>query len=343
MLPSLLCLVFIAFSAIVFSPSIASADVASASIVAVPLNGGHVDSGFGSQYDASTSVVVASRYQDALIQQVRFGSGLGDSVVALTITQVGSHDSFGVKPSEAPGYYPYSSFMQYDKNSSTFYFKCLSNSSCTTSYVATLQHDANYVLSAFAIKPTSGDVSSAISNLRAYVSRCQDWLSIIAGHTENVNNSIYTLLKSFQQWAEVINNNLLNENNKTYHNGELLKSLDNKMAKLLKERDDAKKERDDAKNKSDEAKKNLDSTKEKHKPSTEKLSSLLSSLASAQPSSCRIDMRSQGLSIPFDMCDFQLPAFVTVLIGLVSAVSAVYVTISVARTSLRFFQLVSKE
>lgn len=341
-MPSLLCVVFIAFSAIAFSPSIAFADVTS-SVVAVPLNGGRVDSGFGGQYDVSTSVVVASRYQDALIQQVRFGSGLGDAVVGLSITQVGSHDAFGVRPNDSPGQYPYSSFLQYDKNSSTFYFRCLSGSDCRTSYVATLQHDANYVLSAFAIKPVGGDTSSAIATLQAYVSRCQDWLSIIAGHTENVNNSIYTLLKSFQQWAEVINNNLLNENNKTYHNGELLKSLDDKMAKLLKERDDAKKERDDAKNKSDEVKKNLDSTKDKHKPSTEKLSSLVSSLASAKPSSCRIDMRSQGLSIPFDMCDAELPSFVTALIGLVTAVSAIFVTISVARTSLRFFQLVSKE
>ena len=65
----------------------------------------------GGQYDAGTSVVVTSRYQDALIQQVRFGSGLGDAVVALSIVQVGSHDAFGVKPSEAPGYYPYSHFF----------------------------------------------------------------------------------------------------------------------------------------------------------------------------------------------------------------------------------------
>lgn len=341
-MPSLLCAVFIVFSAIAFSPSIAHADVAS-SVVAVPLNGGRVDSGFGGQYDASTSVVVTSRYQDALIQQVRFGSGLGDAVVGLSITQVGSHDSFGVKPSDSPGQYPYSSFLQYDKNSSTFYFRCLSGSDCRTSYVATLQHDANYVLTAFAIKPIGGDTSSAIANLQAYVSRCQDWLSIIANHTENVNNSIYTLLKSFQQWAEVINNNLLNENNKTYDNGKVLKSLDEKMAKLLQKRDDDKKERDDAKKKSDETRKNLDSTKAQHKPNTEKLSSLVSSLASAQPSSCRIDMRSQGLNIPLDMCDSELPPFVVALIGLVTSVSAIYVTISVARTSLRFFQMVNKE
>lgn len=341
-MPSLLCAVFIVFSAIAFSPSIAHADVAS-SVVAVPLNGGRVDSGFGGQYDASTSVVVTSRYQDALIQQVRFGSGLGDAVVGLSITQVGSHDAFGVKPNDSPGQYPYSSFLQYDKSSSTFYFRCLSGSDCRTSYVATLQHDANYVLSAFAIKPVGGDTSSAISTLQAYVSRCQDWLSIIANHTENVNNSIYTLLKSFQQWAEVINNNLLNENNKTYDNGKVLKSLDEKMSKLLQSRDDEKKERDDAKNKSDEARKNLDSTKNQHKPNTEKLSSLVSSLASAQPSSCRIDMRSQGLHIPLDMCDSELPPFVTVLIGLVTSVSAIYVTISVARTALRFFQMVNRE
>lgn len=341
-MPSLLCAVFIAFSAIAFSPSIAHADVAS-SVISVPLNGGRVDSGFGGQYDASTSVVVTSRYQDALIQQVRFGSGLGDSVVGLSITQVGSHDPFGVKPNDSPGQYPYSSFLQYDKNSSTFYFRCLSGSDCRTSYVATLQHDANYVLSAFAIKPVGGDLSSAISTLQAYVSRCQDWLSIIAGHTENVNNSIYTLLKSFQQWAEVINNNLLNENSKTYDNGKVLKSLDEKMTKLLNEREDAKKEREDAKNKSEQARKNFDSTKNQYKPNTQNLSSLVSSLASAKPSSCRIDMRSQGLSIPFDMCDAELPSFVTALIGLVTAVSAIFVTISVARTALRFFQLVSKD
>lgn len=335
-MPSLLCLGFIAFFAIAFSPSIAHADVVS-SVLAVPLNGGRVDSGMGGQYDAGTSVVVSSRYRDALIQQVRFGSGLGDSVVALTITQVGSHDAFGVKPSESPGYYPYSHFLQYDKNSSTFYFRCLSGSSCTTSYVASLQHDANYILSAFAVKPDKVD------ELKSYISRCQDWLNIIANNVTNVNNSIDTLLKSVQQWAEIINNNLLNENYKTFENGKLLKSLDEKMSKLLRERDDDKKERDDAKNKSDQARQNLDSTKEQHKPNTEKLSALVSALVSAQPSSCRIDMHSQGLDIPLDMCDSQLPSFVTVLIGLVTSVSAIYVTISVVRTALGFFHLVSKE
>lgn len=332
----LLCLAFIVFSVIAFNPSVASADVTS-SVVAVPLNGGRVDSGMGAQYDAGTSVIVTSRYQDALIQQVRFGSGLGDSVVALTITQVGSHDAFGVRPSEAPGYYPYSHFLQYDKNSSTFYFRCLNNSSCTTSYVASLQHDANYILSAFAVKPDKLD------ELKAYVSRCQDWLSIIANHTENVNNSLFSLLKSTQQWSEIINNNLLNENSKTFENGKILKSLDEKMTKLLTERDNDKKERDDAKNKSDKARKDFASTKDQHKPNTEKLSSLVSSLASAQPSSCRIDMRSQGLHIPFDMCDSELPPFVTVLFELVTSVSAIYVTISVVRTALRFFQMVNKE
>lgn len=335
-MPSLLCAVFIAFFAIAFNPSTAYADVAS-SVIAVPLNGGHVDSGMGGQYDSATSVVVTSRYQDALIQQVRFGSGLGNSVVALSITQVASHDSFGVKPSEAPGYYPYSHFLQYDKNSSTFYFRCLSNSACTTSYVASLQHDANYVLTAFAIP------ADKIDDLKAYIARCQDWLNIIANNVTNVNNSVDTLLKSIQQWAEVINNNLLNENSKTYHNGELLKSLDDKMTKLLKDKDDAKKEREDAKHKSDKAQEDFSSKRDEHKPNTEKLSSLISSLASAKPSSCRIDMRSQGLSIPFDMCDAELPSFVTALIGLVTAVSAIFVTISVARTSLHFFQLVSKD
>lgn len=335
-MPSLLCAVFIVFSVIAFNPSAAYADVAS-SVIAVPLNGGHVDSGMGGQYDSATSVVVTSRYQDALIQQVRFGNGLGNSVVALSITQVGSHDSFGVKPSETPGYYPYSHFLQYDKNSSTFYFRCLSNSACTTSYVASLQHDANYVLTAFAIP------ADKIDDLKAYISRCQEWLNIIANNVTNVNNSIDTLLKSIQQWAEVINNNLLNENFKTFENGKLLKSLDEKMSKLLSERDNDRKERDNAKRKSDETRKNLDSTKNQHKPNTEKLSSLVSALASAQPSSCRIDMRSQGLNFPLDMCDSELPSFVTTLIGLVSAVSAIFVTISVARTSLRFFQLVSKE
>lgn len=307
------------------------------SVLAVPLNAHRVDSGMGGQYDAATSVIVTSRYEDALIQQVRFGSHLGDSVVGLTITQVGSHDSFGVKPSESPGYYPYSHFLQYDKNSSTFYFRCLSDSSCTTSYVASLQHDANYILSAFAVKPDKVD------ELKSYISCCQDWLHILANHTQNINDSIYSLTKSTQQWSEIINNNLLNENSKTFENGKILKSLDDKMTKLLNERDDAKKERDDAKNKSEQARKNLDSTKNQHKPNTEKLSSLISSLASAKPSSCRIDMRSQGLHIPLDMCDAELPFFVTVLIGLVSAVSAIFVTISVVRTSLRFFQLVSKD
>jgi hypothetical protein len=330
------CLAFIVFFAIAFNPSAAYADVTS-SVTAVPLNGGRVDSGMGGQYDSATSVVVTSRYQDALIQQVRFGSGLGNSVVALSITQIGSHDSFGVKPSEAPGYYPYSHFLQYDKNSSTFYFRCLSNSACTTSYVASLQHDANYVLAAFAIP------ADKIDDLKAYISRCQDWLNIIANNVTNVNNSIDTLLKSIQQWAQIINNNLLNENSKTFENGKILKSLDEKMTKLLTERDNDKKERDNAKHKSDETRKNLDSTKDKHKPNTEKLSSLVSSLASAQPSSCRIDMRTQGLHIPFDMCDSELPSFVTVLIALVTSVSAIYVTISVARTALRFFQIVNKE
>lgn len=319
-----------------FNPSSAYADVAS-SVVAVPLNGGHVDSGMGGQYDSATSVVVTSRYQDALIQQVRFGSGLGNSVVALSITQIGSHDSFGVKPSEAPGYYPYSHFLQYDKNSSTFYFRCLSNSACTTSYVASLQHDANYVLTAFAIP------ADKIDDLKAYISRCQDWLNIIANNVTNVNNSIDTLLKSIQQWAEVINNNLLNENSKTFHNGELLKSLDDKMTKLLKDKDDAKKEREDAKHKSDKAQEDFNSKRDQHKPNTSSLSSLVGALSSAQPSSCRINMQSQGLNIPLDMCDAQLPSFVTVLIGLVSAVSAIFVTISVVRTSLAFFHLVSKD
>lgn len=307
------------------------------SVTAVPLNGGRVDSGMGGQYDSATSVVVSSRYQDALIQQVRFGSGFGNSVVALSITQIGAHDSFGVKPSEAPGYYPYSHFLQYDKNSSTFYFRCLSNSACTTSYVASLQHDANYVLTAFAIP------ADKIDDLKAYISRCQDWLNIIANNVTNVNNSIDTLLKSIQQWADVINNNLLNENSKTYHNGELLKSLDDKMARLLKNKDDAKKERDNAKHKSDEAQKDFNSKRDEHKPDTAKLSSLVSALVTAKPSSCRIDMQSQGLHIPLDMCDSELPAFVTVLIALVTSVSALYVTISVARTALRFFQLVNKE
>lgn len=341
-MPSLLCVVFIVFSAIAFSPSIAHADVTS-SVVAVPLNGGRVDSGFGGQYDVSTSVVVTSRYKDALIQQVRFGSGLGDSVVGLSITQVGSHDPFGVKPNDSPAEYPYSHFLQYDKNSSTFYFRCLSGSDCHTSYVASLQHDANYVLSAFAIKPVGSDVSSAIASLQSYVSRCQDWLSIIANNTVNINNSIYTLLKSTQQWSEVINNNLLNENSKTFENGKVLKSLDDKMAKLLKDKDDAKKERENAKNESDKARDKLNATRDEHKPSTQKLSDLLAALSSARPSSCRIDMRSQGLDIPFDMCDSELPPFVTTLVVLVSGVSAVFVTISVARTALRFFQLVSKE
>ena len=330
------CLAFIVFFAIAFNPSAAYADVAS-SVIAVPLNGGHVDSGMGGQYDSATSVVVTSRYQDALIQQVRFGSGLGNSVVALSITQIGAHDSFGVKPSEAPGYYPYSHFLQYDKSSSTFYFRCLSNSACTTSYVASLQHDANYVLTAFAIP------ADKIDDLKLYIARCQDWLNIIANNVTNVNNSIDTLLKSIQQWAEVINNNLLNENSKTYHNGELLKALDDKMTKLLKDKDDVKKERDNAKSKSDKAQKDFNSKRDEHKPDTAKLSSLVSSLVSARPSSCRIAMRSQGLSIPLDMCDSELPAFVTVLIGLVTSVSAIYVTITVARTSLRFFQLVNKE
>lgn len=330
------CLAFIVFFVIAFSPSAVYADVTS-SVTAVPLNGGRVDSGMGRQYDSSTSVVVSSRYEDALIQQVRFGSGLGNSVVALSIMQIGSHDSFGVKPSEAPGYYPYSHFLQYDKNASTFYFRCLSNSACTTSYVASLQHDANYVLTAFAIP------ADKIDDLKAYISRCQDWLNIIANNVTNVNNSIDTLLKSIQQWAEVINNNLLNENSKTYHNGELLKSLDDKMARLLKDKDDAKKERDSAKHKSDEAQKDFNSKRDEHKPDTAKLSSLVSALATAKPSSCRIDMQSQGLDIPLDMCDSELPAFVTVLIALVTSVSAIYVTISVVRTALRFFQLVNKE
>lgn len=332
----MLCLGSIVFSVIAFNPSVAYADVAS-SVVAVPLNGGHVDSGMGGQYDSSTSVVVTSRYQDALIQQVRFGSGLGNSVVALSITQVGSHDSFGVKPSDAPGYYPYSHFLQYDKNSSTFYFRCLSNSACTTSYVASLQHDANYVLTAFAIPVDK------IDDFKAYISRCQDWLNIIANNVTNVNNSIASLLKSTQQWSEIINNNLLNENSKTYHNGELLKSLDDKMTKLLKDKDDAKKERDNAKHKSDEAQKDFNSKRDEHKPDTSSLSSLVGALSSAQPSSCRIDMQSQGLHIPLDMCDAQLPSFVEVLIGIVSAVSAIFVTISVVRTSIAFFHLVSKD
>lgn len=334
-MPSLLCVVFIAFSAIAFS-STASADVTS-SVLAVPLNGGKVDSGVGGQYDAGSSVVVTSRYQDALIQQVRFGGNLGDSVVALSITQVGSHDAFGVKPSEAPGYYPYSHFLQYDKNTSTFYFRCLSSSSCTTSYVASLQHDANYILTAFAVKPDKVD------ELKAYISRCQDWLSIIANHTENVNNSIYTLLKSTQQWSEIINNNLLNENSKIFENGKILKALDEKMAKLLQDHQNDKKDRDNAKKQSDEAQKDFSSKRDEHKPNTEKLSSLLGALSSAQPSNCRIDMRSQGLDIPLDMCDSELPPFVTTLIALVSGVAAIFVTISVARTALNFFQLVSKD
>ena len=70
---------------------------------------------------------------------------------------------------------------------------------------------------------------------------------------------------------------------------------------------------------------------------------LLFLLAAAKPSSCRLDMRSQGLHIPLDMCDSELPSFVTGLIGLVTAVSSVFVTISVVRTALGFFHLVSKD
>ena len=132
--------------------------------------------------------------------------------------------------------------------------------------MASLQHDANYILTAYAIKDTS---VSGMNELKAYISRCQDWLQIISNNLVNVNNSIDSLIKSTQRWSEVINNNLLNENSKT-------QSIDEKMVKILQDKQKDREERQNAQRKSDEARKDFDSKRDEHKPNTANLSSLVS-------------------------------------------------------------------
>lgn len=323
----------------------AHADIAT-TVNVVPVNGGRVSAPFASVNDAGTSVVVSVRNQDALVNRVYFGSNLANSIVGLSITQVNTNSSFGVQAQNDSSAYPYASYLQYDNNTSTFYYRCLSNSDCHTGYVANLKHDANYVISAFSLQYDAGDIKSAINNLQAYIARCQDWLQIVANNVTNVNNSVNSLTTSVQQWSNVIDNHVQNVNTSTYNNGLKLAELDKKMAKLLenqqKANEQAKKDRDNATNKSNDANKQLDADKQKYKPDTAKLSTLITQLASAQPSNCTIDLQTQGLNIPLDMCDNELPSWVTALMGLVSAVSAVFVTVAVVRKSLTIFGQVNQ-
>lgn len=324
----------------------AHADIAS-TVNVVPVNGGRVSAPFAGVNDAGTSVVLSVRNQDALLNRVYFGANLANSIVGLSITQVNSNTSFGVQAQNDSSAYPYASYLQYDNNTSTFYYRCLSNSDCHTGYVANLKHDANYVVSAFALQYDAGDIKSAINNLQAYISRCQDWLQIVANNVTNVNNSINSLTTTVQQWSNVIDNHVQNVNTSTYNNGLKLDSLDKKMTKMLenqqKAQEQAKKDRDNAQSKSDSANNQLDADKDKYKPDTAKLSSLVTQLASAQPSDCTIPLQTQGLNIPLDMCDNALPDWVTALMALVSAVSAVFVTVAVVRKTLGIFKQVSKE
>lgn len=338
---------FGSFTVIAFNPATqAYADIAS-TVNVVPVNGGRVSAPYASVNDAGTSVVLRVRNQDALVNSVYFGSGLGNAIVGLSITQVNSNTNFGVQAYNNGNAYPYSSFLQYDNDSSTFFYRCLNNSDCHTQYVANLKHDADYVISAFALQYDAGDIKNAINNLQAYISRCQDWLQIVANNVTNVNNSINSLTTSVQQWANVLDNHIQNVNTSTYNNGLKLAELDKKMAKLLENQqkadEQAKQDRENAQNKSDDANSQFEDSKNSHKPDTAKLSSLVSQLASAKPSDCTVNLKTEGLHIPLDFCDNSLPSWVTSLIGLVSAVSAVFATVAVVRKTLGIFRQVNKE
>lgn len=325
----------------------AHADIAS-TVNVVPVNGGRVQGSHLNLSDAGTSAFAHISGVDGYVNRINFGSGLGNAIVAVSFVQLGnSGTAFGVKANNTSGgAYPYSSFLQYDAGTSTFFFRCLNNSDCHTGTLAQLQHDANYVISAYALQYDAGDIKSAINNLQSYIARCQDWLQIVANNVTNVNNSVDSLIKTVQNWSQVIDNHIQNVNTSTYNNGLKLAELDKKMAKLLenqqKAEEQAKIDRDNASNKSNDANKNLDSSKDKYKPDTAKLSSLVAQLASAQPSNCTIDLQTQGLDIPLDMCNNELPSWVTAIMGLVSAVSAVFVTIAVIRKTLSIFSQVNR-
>ena len=201
-------LAFIVFSPLL-SVSIARADVATA-VDTVPFS---ID---GRGYDLVHRVNARGGYAyvgDFSPQGVRVGD-----IVAVSIFQYGSDKAFGVKwITSSSGY---ASLLQVDEASRTAYFKCLT-ASCSVSSLAKLQNDASYVFSAFRINPSaSANYSKDFSDVKAYLARLQDWLSILSNRLININDTISDtrqiqrdILKEAKRLADKEDNARRRENN----------------------------------------------------------------------------------------------------------------------------------
>lgn len=281
------------FFLVVCVPTVANASI-NTPVDSVPING-NITVSSGSVSNLGTGVVALARGQIMSIDAIYpVGLQAGD-IVAVSIHQLNSDTSFGVKW-VALSNYPYSSLLQVDVAAKTAYFKCLS-SSCALSSVAHLQNDANYFITAFRIR---GD---NLADIKAYLNQFNNWFSTLSNRLINVNDTLADIRSKIDgifTWFRSINDY------QDIRTGKVLTEL-HKLEKLLKDqerdREEQKKKEQQAnadaeKKKNDFSKKSDNDTKAENNVS--KLSSLFTNLFTTSPKPPNISASYNGVKLDFD-------------------------------------------
>lgn len=304
----------------------AEAIESSATVQAVGISASQVTTAHGNASKVGTGVHVPAQGSDNTIFDVAPTVNAGD-VIGVSIIQLYDNTSFGVSNNvNSSGQYPYSAFLYRD--GSTFYFKCFSKT-CHTGWLATLKHDATYIVSVYKIG--NNPDSQTLLNMQGYLNSINEFIKVAVNQQVNINDSISQVggkIEGVWKWLESIQNN--NNNNSAIIQQKLdtitdtLKNSDSEKVASQELKDREKLESD--------AEEGIDAQEnQEYKNNSENLIQSLKTLADTPATDCRLQDDNSRLPLSLDFCDTPRPAFIIPLVAIPSAIAGIFLSIRIIK------------